>query len=72
LFNVIGHAITRIDTGIAASHPLMRGTLRQMVKLLFSKRRRARIDQRLNEKVRNSENFCRYNTYVMVKLTVSG
>jgi SAM-dependent methyltransferase len=72
LFNVIGHAITRIDTGIAASHPLMRGTLRQMVKLLFSKRRRARIDQRLNEKVRSSENFCRYNTYVMVKLTVSG
>jgi hypothetical protein len=50
----------------------MRGTLRQMVKLLFSKRRRARIDQRLNEKVRSSENFCRYNTYVMVKLTVSG
>jgi len=72
LFNVIGHAINRVDAGIAASHPLMRGTLRQVVRLLFSKRRRERIDQRLNEKARSSENFRLYNTYLMVKLQLAG
>lgn len=68
LFNVIGHAINRVDEGIAVSHPLMRGAVHQIAKLLFSSRRRERIGQRLNEKVRSSENFCRYNTYLMLKL----
>ena len=72
LFNVIGHAISRVDEGIAGSHPLLRGTLRQVVKLLFSERRRERMDQRLNQQTRTAESFCRYNTYMMVKLAPRG
>jgi len=72
LFNVIGHAISRVDQGIAGSHPLLRGALRQLVKLLFTERRRERMDQRLNQQTRTAENFCRYNAYQMVKLAPKG
>lgn len=68
LFNVIGHAINTVDKGIAGSHPLLRGALRQVVRLLFSSRRRDRLDQRLNQQVRTAGNFSLYNTYLMVKL----
>jgi len=68
LFNVLGHAISTVDTSIADSRPWLRGTLRQIVRLLFSERRRDRMDQRLNQKARSAENFCRYNTYLMTKI----
>lgn len=68
LFNVIGYAATRVDEGLIASHPIVRGLINKMFKLFMSKRRRHRLDQRLNQKTRTAENFCRYNTYIMVKL----
>jgi len=69
LFNVLGHAVRRVDNGIAESHPFLRKALHRLVRVLFSKRRRMRMDQRLNQKTRSAESFCRYNTYLMTKLT---
>jgi len=68
LFNVLGHAISRVDAGIAESHPFLRRALRQLVRLLFTERRRDRMDQRLNQKLRSIGNFTLYNTYIMTKL----
>ncbi len=68
LFNVIGYAIRRADEGLTDSHPFLRGTLRRILNLFLSPRRRERLDQRLNEKTRSAENFCRFNTYLMMKI----
>ncbi len=68
LFNVIGYAIRRVDEGLRASHPFLRGMLGRIVGLFLGARRRARLDQRLNGTARSAENFVRYNTYLMMKL----
>jgi len=67
-FNVVGHAVTQVDHALAQSRPLLRGVLGGALRLVLNKRRRSRLDQRLNHKTRNSENFCLYNTYLMIKL----
>ncbi len=68
LFNVLGHALTRVDHGISDGSPLLRKTLHKLVQLFINKRTRDRLDQRLNHTDRNAQNFCRYNTYLMMKL----
>jgi SAM-dependent methyltransferase len=68
MFNVFGYAIARTDDGLASAHPFLRRILRGIFDLFVSKRRRARLDQRLNQKSRSAANFCRFNTYLMMKL----
>lgn len=68
LFNVIGYAIRRADEGFGTAHPLITAGMRRIVRLLLNQRRRDRLDQRLNQKTRSAENFCLYNTYLMLKL----
>jgi len=72
LFNVIGYAIHRSDEGLADAHPFLRGLLRRVIGLFLSERRRVRLDQRLNQKTRSAENFCLYNTYLMMRLKPTG
>ena len=68
LFNVIGYAIRRADEGLGAAHPLLTKGMRGIVRLMLNRRRRDRLDQRLNQNTRSAKNFQRYNTYLMLKL----
>lgn len=68
LFNVFGYAATRIDEELSTAKPKVRWMINRVLRLLLSERRRARLDQRLNQKTRTAENFVRYNRYLMIKL----
>ena len=46
----------------------MRWVLHRAIRALVSERKRARLDQRLNQQMRNRENFARFNIYLMMRL----
>lgn len=68
LFNVFGHAISRVDQELAEKRRGLRWGIHKMLALFISKPRRARLNQRLNEKQRNAANFKFYNRYLMMML----
>lgn len=69
LFNVVGYATQRVDTELAAKKPRMRGLIHWVMRRFLSARKRARLDQRLNQQTRNSETFMANNIYLMMVLT---
>ena len=69
LFNVIGYAVQRVDEDLAAKKPRVRGVLHWVMRRALSARKRARLDQRLNQQTRNSAHFMANNTYLMMVLT---
>ena len=72
LYNVIGHAITRIDADLQETHPARRWALHGLLRLSLSRRRRARLTQRLMERTRNRTTFAANNTYLMLALRPAG
>lgn len=68
LFNVVGHAMTRIDDEMTEKKPFMRRMLGGAIKLFVKERSRFRLMQRLTEKRRTSEAFCHNNRYVIMLL----
>lgn len=67
-FNVIGHAVTRIDGELAAKKRKTRWFITRALATVMSKRKRYRLNQRLNEKTRTSAHFSANNVYLMIKL----
>ncbi len=67
-FNVLGYGVGRVDEELARSRPKLRWALRRALRLLLNERRRARLDQRLNQQTRTAEAFETYNRYLMLKL----
>lgn len=68
LFNVIGHSVTRIDAELAGKRPRLRWTLHRVLALLLNKRKRFRLNQRLNGQARNSETFIKFNHYLIFRI----
>ncbi|MDD9706544.1 class I SAM-dependent methyltransferase [Seohaeicola sp. SP36] len=68
LFNVFGYGLTRVDQDLARHKPRLRWLLRRAIRTLISERKRARLDQRLNQQTRNRENFARFNIYLLMRL----
>ncbi len=68
LFNVFGHAITRIDAELATKKRKTRWFLHRALATVMSKRKRYRLNQRLNEKTRTAAHFSANNIYLMIKL----
>ncbi len=69
LFNVIGYAGQRIDAELDLRRPRVRRIAHWIMRRLVSERKRARLDQRLNQKTRNAAHFAANNTYLMLVLT---
>ncbi|EBA12440.1 class I SAM-dependent methyltransferase [Roseobacter sp. CCS2] len=69
LFNVIGYAGKRIDAELSARRPRVRGIAHWIMRRLISARKRARLDQRLNQQTRNAAHFTANNTYLVLVLT---
>ncbi len=68
LYNVIGHAIMRIDGELQGKHPGKRWALHRLLRTTLSGRKRARLHQRLMEQTRNRTTFAANNTYLMMGL----
>jgi len=68
LFNVVGHAVTRIDADLAAARPATRWLLARALRLALPERRRHRLRRRLMERHRTAEAFCRFNRYMLFRL----
>lgn len=72
LFNVIGYGISRIDGEISTKRAGLRWILNRVVRMLMNERKRARLDQRLNQQTRNREVFSHNNVYLMMVLEPTG
>ncbi|MEJ6404571.1 class I SAM-dependent methyltransferase [Yoonia sp. 2307UL14-13] len=71
LFNVVGYGLQRVDAELSVSRPRTRRTLHWVMRRFLSPRKRARLDQRLNQKTRNAAHFAANNTYLMLVLEKS-
>ena len=67
-FNVVGHGVTRIDEELAKKKRKTRWFIQRALMTVMSKRKRYRLNQRLNEKTRTAANFSANNIYLMIKL----
>jgi MPBQ/MSBQ methyltransferase len=68
LFNVLGYAFTRVDEDLQRSRPRLRWMLGKVVGALLNERKRARLEQRLNQQTRNRHSFMKNNVYLMMDL----
>lgn len=68
LFNVMGFALTRVDSEFKRARPRLRWMLGKVVAALMNERKRSRLDQRLNQQTRNREMFKDNNLYLMLDL----
>ncbi|WP_108815369.1 class I SAM-dependent methyltransferase [Loktanella sp. Alg231-35] len=69
LFNVMGYATRRVDEELDRQRPRLRRFGHWMLRRLIGPRKRARLDQRLNQQSRNAAHFAANNTYLMLVLT---
>ena len=67
-FNVVGHAVTRIDDELGKKKRKTRWFIKRALATVMSKRKRYRLNQRLNEKTRTAAHFSANNVYLMIKL----
>lgn len=72
LFNVLGCGISRVDQELAAKRPALRWGLSRAVSLFLDARKRARLNQRLNEQTRSTQVFAENNIYLMMRLRRTG
>ncbi|HDR30066.1 class I SAM-dependent methyltransferase [Rhodovulum sp.] len=72
LFNVSGHAITRIDAELAAKRPRGRWLMRRALAVVLGARRRERLAARLIGRERSAKAFCRGNRYMIFRLRPGG
>lgn len=72
LFNIIGHAVSRVDEELALKRPRSRWMLQRVFYSILSERKRVRLAQRLMEQSRNRDSFVAANTYLMMALAPKG
>ncbi len=68
LFNVLGYATRRVDEELSQKRPKARWAIEKALHMVMSARKRARLDQRLNQQTRNREVFAQNNIYLMMRL----
>lgn len=68
LFNVVGYGLTRVDQQMAVQRPKTRSIVQWVLRRALSPRKRARLDQRLNQQTRTAASFAANNIYLMLKL----
>lgn len=68
LFNVVGHALTRVDQELSAKRPRAKWLISRVIRLFMNERKRQRLDQRRNQNTRNAQVFAAHNIYLMTAL----
>ncbi|MDF1873149.1 class I SAM-dependent methyltransferase [Vannielia sp.] len=69
LFNVIGHAVSRVNEELKMKRPKTRWAIASTFRMMLSERRRFRLAERLHEQKRTSEAFCHFNRYMIFRLS---
>ncbi|WP_377510441.1 class I SAM-dependent methyltransferase [Octadecabacter sp. R77987] len=71
LFNIFGHAISRVDEELVAKKPKTRWLINRVLRMFVNERKRTRLQQRLTEQSRNRDSFAANNVYLMMSLAQS-
>tara|TARA_B100000029_G_scaffold510297_1_gene601428 strand:+ start:1114 stop:2031 length:918 start_codon:yes stop_codon:yes gene_type:complete len=67
-YNTIGFSINRVVRSLKITRPISLKFMGILYKLLLSKRKRLRLEDRLFEKTRSKDSFIQYNHYMIFRL----
>lgn len=67
-YSFLGDSFRRIDQTYKLRHPVNRWFIGKMFKMVAGSRRLNEIERRIFGPDRNMEEFCKYNTYLMMKI----
>lgn len=67
-FHIIGLGVDRFDEELQAKKPFARKVIRGFLGLILTKRRRAKLYERLTGNTRTAEQFMKYNHYIMTAM----
>ncbi len=68
-YNVIGVGIDKVQQGLLASHPWKMKLFNLVYKMMVSQKRRRRLYDRIYGNIRNSDNFIKFNHYMIFQLS---
>ena len=68
-YNVIGVGIDKVQQGLVASHPWKMKLFSLVYKTIVNQKKRRRLHDRIYGKIRNSDNFIKFNHYIIFQLS---
>ena len=68
-YNVVGVGIDKVQQGLVASHPWKMKLFNLVYKTIVSQKKRRRLHDRIYGNIRNSDNFIKFNHYMIFQLS---
>tara|TARA_B100001057_G_scaffold77872_1_gene72908 strand:- start:193 stop:1074 length:882 start_codon:yes stop_codon:yes gene_type:complete len=68
-YNVVGVGIDKVQQGLVASHPWKMKLFNLIYKMIVSQKKRKRLHDRIYGNIRNSDNFIKFNHYMILQLS---
>ena len=68
-YNVVGVGIAKVQQGLVASHPWKMKLFNLVYKTMVNQKKRRRLHDRIYGNIRNSDNFIKFNHYMIFQLS---
>ena len=68
-YNVVGVGIDKVQQGLVTSHPWKMKLFNLVYKTIVSQKKRRRLHDRIYGNIRNSDNFIKFNHYMIFQLS---
>ena len=68
-YNVVGVGIDKVQQGLVASHPWKMKLFNLVYKTIVNQKKRRRLHDRIYGNIRNSDNFIKFNQYMIFQLS---
>ena len=68
-YNVVGVGIDKVQQGLVASHPWKMKLFSLVYKTIVNQKKRRRLHDRIYGNIRNSDNFIKFNHYIIFQLS---
>ena len=68
-YNVVGVGIDKVQQGLISSHPWKMKLFNLVYKMIVSQKKRMRLHDRIYGNIRNSDNFIKFNHYMIFQLS---
>ncbi len=68
-YNVVGVGIDKVQQGLVASHPWKMKLFSLVYKTIVNQKKRKRLHDRIYGNIRNSDNFIKFNHYIIFQLS---
>ena len=68
-YNVVGVGIDKVQRGLVASHPWKMKLFNLVYKTIVNQKKRRRLHDRIYGNIRNSDNFIKFNHYIIFQLS---